>query len=276
MTNRIAAIRKRHEAEIIAIQASQNAQAEGRELAQSEVMQLTTEIAEAKVVIEGRSLREASERVRDRIGSDLWDYLLEQTQTYLATAEHTLELFSRGQDHPDYSLVGMELCKALETEINRSLVKPFPECMDGNKKRFLTVNQIGQAKGKPLYFTYLAKFVDRENYPEVTSLTLGQYHFVLKRALDQDYALQEYLDFLCQIAQTSEAFVGKTFLDKLETVVKTYRNAIAHGSPMSRTECLHLRRLVFADKDPLIGTCLQVVKEMSREAPRSSKKMVAM
>jgi len=276
MTNRIATIRKKHEAEIKAIQASQNALAEERELAQSEFMRLTTEIAEAKVVTEGRSLREASKRVRDRIGSDLWGYLLEQTQTYLATAEHTLELFTRDQDHPDYSLVGMELCKALETEINRSLVKPFAEHLNGNKERFLMVNQMGEAKGKPLYFTYLARLVDRKNYAEVTSLTLGQYHFILKRALDRDYALQEYLDFLGQIARTSEAVVGKSFLDKLETVAKTYRNAIAHGSPMSRTECLHLRRLVFADKDPLIGTCLQVVKETSREVPQIRSKMAAM
>jgi len=276
MADRIAAIRKEHKAEIMAARASQDAAAEERELTQRKYMLLTTKRAEAKDETEGWSLDEASRSVRNRIGSDRWSLLLEQTRRYLTTAEHTLSLLTRNQDDPDYSLVGMELCKALETEINRSLVTPFIQYLDGNKEAFLIVNQIGEVKGKPLYFTYLARVVDRKNFPEVTSLTLGQYHFALKRALGRDYALREYSDFLDQIAYSSKIVIGRSFLHKLETVAKKYRNAIAHSSPMSRRECHHLRRLVFAGKDPLIGTCLQIVREMSQESLQLSQKSAAL
>ena len=110
MAARIAAIRKEHKAEIMAARASQDAAAEERELAQRKYIRLTTKIAETKAETEGWSLDEASRSVRDRIGSDRWSLLLEQTRTYLTTAEHTLSLLTRNQDDPDYSLVGMELC----------------------------------------------------------------------------------------------------------------------------------------------------------------------
>ena len=154
----------------------------------------------------------------------------------------------------------MELCKALETEINRSLIEPFPEFLNGNDEEFLIINEIGAAKGKPLYFTYLAKVVDMENFPGITSLTLGQYHFVLKKTLDQDYALREYGDFLEWVAHSSKTVIGKTFLKKLEIVTKRYRNAIVHGSPMTRKECYHLRKLIFAGRNSLLGTCTRVLE----------------
>ena len=260
MTDRVAAIRREHKVEIGAIQASKNLVEEEKELAQKNFMKLTTEIVEAKAEIEGRSLQDASEDVRVMVGSNLWFSLLEQTRNYLATAEHTLKLLSGNRGDPDYSLVGMELCKALETEINRSLIEPFPEYLNGNDEEFLIINKIGAAKGKPLYFTYLAKVVDMENFPGITSLTLGQYHFVLKKTLDQDYALKEYGDFLGWVAHSSKNVIGKPFLNKLETVTKRYRNAIVHGAPMTRKKCYHLRKLIFAGRNSLLETCTQVLR----------------
>ena len=258
MTARITAIKRNHEAEIGAIR-SKGSVEEEKELAQREFLRLTTEIVEAKAETEGRSLHEASEGVREIMGSHMWISLLEHTRTYLATAEHTFQLLSGNRDDPDFSLVGMELCKALETEINRVLIEPFPEYLNGNGEEFLIINEIGAAKGKPLYFTYLAKVVDMENFPGITSLTLGQYHFVLKKTLDQDYALKEYGDFLGWVAHSSKNVIGKPFLNKLETVTKRYRNAIAHGSPMTQKECYHLRKLIFAGRNSLLGTCTQAL-----------------
>lgn len=261
MADRISAIRKEHETEIAAIRESKESLEEAKELAQRDFMRLTTEIVEAKAELEGRSLDDASKRVKDIMGSQPWNTLLEQTRTYLATAEHTFGLLIKNEDDPDYSLVGMELCKALETEINRSLVKPFPEYLNGDEEEFLIINRIGETKGKPLYFTYLARVVDRQNFPEITTLTLGQFHFILKRALEEDYALREYGDFLNQVKSSSKVIIGKSFLTKLETVAKRYRNTIAHESPMNKKQCNHLRKLIFAGNDALLKTCTRVLKE---------------
>ena len=261
MADRISAIRKEHETEIAAIRESKDSLEEAKELAQRDFMRLTTEVVEAKAELEGRSLDDTSKRVKDIMGSQLWDTLLEQTRTYLATAEHTFNLLIKNEDAPDYSLVGMELCKALETEINRSLVKPFPEYLNGNEEEFLIINQIGETKGKPLYFTYLAKVVDRQNFPEITTLTLGQFHFALRRTLEGDYALKEYGDFLDQISPSSRTFVRKDFLKKLKIVTSRYRNTIAHESPMNKKQCNHLRKMIFAGNDALLKTCTRIVKE---------------
>jgi len=125
MADHIAAIRKEHEIVIAGIRESKEYLEEAKELAERDFMRLTTEIVEARADLEGRSLDEAAKKVEDTMGLQLWNTLLEQTRTYLATAEHTFSLLMKNEDDPDYSLVGMELCKAMETEINRSLVKPF-------------------------------------------------------------------------------------------------------------------------------------------------------
>jgi len=107
----------------------------------------------------------------------------------------------------------------------------------------------------------MARVVDRQNFPEITSLTLGQYHFVLKRTLEGEYALKEYCNFLDQISPSSKTTVGKNFLRKLETVTRGYRNTIAHESPMNKKQCNHLRNLIFAGDSALLKTCTRVAKD---------------
>ena len=97
----------------------------------------------------------------------------------------------------------MELCKALEAEINQKLVEPFTNFLNGNKTEFLKTNQTGEKQGRPIYFTYLAKVVDQVNYPKMKSLTLGEYHFILKLTLEKDYALKDYGVFLDTICAAS-------------------------------------------------------------------------
>jgi len=60
-------------------------------------------------------------------------------------------------------------------------------------------------------------------------LTLRQYHFVLKRALEHDYALQEYAQFLDKIHADFGINIETEFLDRFEIITKQYRNVIAHG-----------------------------------------------
>ena len=221
-------------------------------------MKLTTEVMESRTKLEKQSLDEAARTVKDTMGSVQWEALPEQTRTYLATAEHIFGLLIENEDKPDYSLVGMEICKALETEINRTFVRPFLKHLNDNKKEFLKINKVGESKGKPLYFTHLARVVDCQNHPEITSLTLGQYHFLLSRTLKGEYALKEYGDFLDQVCSSSKTLIGTTFLKNLETVIKRYRNAIAHYTPMNRKQCDHLRELIFTGDHALLKSCCEI------------------
>lgn len=258
MKERIEVIQKDYEKQIEDMKKAEDLEEEKKELAERDFLRLTTEVMEAKVELEGRSLEKASKDVEDVMGSHLWDALLPQTRTYLSTAEHIFKVLIEEREKPDYSLVGMELCKALETEINRTLVTPFLQYLNGNEKDFLNVNRVGESKGKPLYFTYLAKMVDRDNFPGMKSLTLGQYHFLLERTLKGEYALSEYSDFLNQVCPTPETGIDKGFLKRLEKVTKKYRNTIAHESAMNRSQCDRLRNLIFAGESALLKTCCRI------------------
>ena len=260
MKEQIETIQTEHEKQVASMKMSNEAGNEEKESAQKAFVNLTTEIMEAKAELNGMPLSEAKRSLEDIMGQHNWQALSEQTRTYLATAEHTFNLLKEGEEDPDYSLVGMELCKALETELNKRLVEPFIGYMNGNKSEFLRINQTGKSKGKPTYFTYLAKVVDSVNYPHMDSLSLGQYHFVLRLALDGDYALSEYADFLGEICTGSGGIVGKAFLGKLETVTQRYRNAIAHQSPMTKKQYEDLSALVFAGDEAL----LKVIAPCSR------------
>lgn len=94
----------------------------------------------------------------------------------------------------------------------------------------------------------------------MTLLTLGQYHFILRRTLEKDYALKEYSYFLDWVCTTSGTIIGKTFLSKLETVVKQYRNTIAHRSSMDKQQYDHLKELVFSGDSALLKICSKIEK----------------
>lgn len=263
MKNRISFIQEKYEEKISALKRiGESQQKEAGELAEKNFVRLTTEIMEAKAVLEDSSLKDAARSVREIIGKSFYMSLSEQVRSYLATAEHIYVVLNRQKDKPDYGLVGMELCKALENEINRVLVEPFVRYLNGNGMAFLKVNQTGEVKGKPTYFTYLAKVVDNEKYPEVTTLTLGQYYFVLKRTLEGEYALRKYVNFLDKVGDEVEADIGRTFLKKLKIVTRKYRNTIAHHSPMNRKQYEHLRDLILAGNEALLITCCKVVMKV--------------
>jgi TolA-binding protein len=256
MKHHVSSIHKDYEKKIAALQ--EEAKAEAQELAQRDFIRLTTEILESKAGLEEQSFTAASKATENIVGKRSWQAFSEHTRLYLATAEQVYTVLAEQEEKPDYSLVGMELCKALETEINQRLVSPFIAYLNGNMSDFLKIHQTGETKDGPSYFTYLAKVVDQENYPEVTSLTLGQYLFILNLTLQDDYALKEYSDFLDWICAASGAVFGKTFLSKLETAVKQYRNTIAHQAPMNKNEYDHLRELIFSGNGSLLTTCCKI------------------
>lgn len=261
MKDHISAIRQDYERQLATLKQAKESEEEARALAERDFVRLTTEVMEAKATFEGRSPAEAARTVEDIMGSHLWKALSEQVKSYLTTAEQIYTvLLTEGEERPDYSLVGMELCKALETEINRILVEPFCRYLNGNKGEFLKINQTGENRGRPSYFTYLAMVVDRKNFPEVTSLTLGQYHFVLKRTLEGEYALKEYSNFLDEVCSASNVTIGSSFLKKLETVTKKYRNTIAHQSAMNREEFDHMRKLIFGGEEALLNSMISTHK----------------
>ena len=258
MDKRLLAIEKEYEKEMAEINQTPEDIEDPKEALQKDLVRLTTEIMEAKAELEESSLASAESSVEAEMESHIWQTLMPQTRRYLATAEHIFNILADEEGTPDYSLIGMELCKALEVEINNTLVSPFAKYLNGNEKEFLKTNQIGQNKGKPRYYTYLAQVVDQHNYPETTSLTLGQFHFILKNALRGDYALKAYGSFLEQIYSLSRVRIEKRFLKNLETVTTRYRNTIAHEAPMNKKECDHLRKLIFAGDDALLKTCARV------------------
>ena len=139
-------------------------------------------------------------------------------------------------------------------------MEPFCRYLNGNKGEFLKINQTGENRGRPSYFIYLAMVVDRENFPEVTSLTLGQYHFVLKRTLEGEYTLKEYSNFLDEVCSASNVTIGSSFLKKLETVTKRYRNTIVHQSAMNREEFDHMRELIFGGEEALLNSMISTHK----------------
>ena len=270
MKHHVSSIQEDYENKIVVLQ--EEAKAEAQELAQRDFIRLTTEIMESKAGREVQSFDAAAGTVENKVGKRTWQAFSEQTRLYLATAEQVYALLTEQEEKPDYSLVGMELCKALETEINQRLIEPFAEHLDGDQSEFLRISQTGTHKDRPLYFTYLAKVADRNNYPEVISLTLGQYCFALKLTLKGDYALKEYGNFLDWICATSGTIIGKTFYNKLETVVKKYRNMIAHQSPMNKNEYDHLRELVLFGDDALLITCCEI--ESNKPSTKGQKQSV--
>jgi len=250
MKNDILLIREKYEDQIA--QLKQESEIDSKEMAQLKFVKLTTEIMESKSSLEKQSFAESAQIMEKILGPGAWTMLHENIQIYLTTAEQIYCVLKNQNEKSDYSLVGMELCKALETTLNQILVAPFIEYIKSNQAEFLRINQTGEKNNKPVYFNYLSKLIDQKNYPEITSLTLGQYHFILKRTLDHDYAMQDYARFLDRIQADSGINIENRFLTKLEIITKQYRNAIVHRSSMDREQYEDLRKLVFLGDDSLL------------------------
>ncbi len=244
MEQDISIIHQKYKKKIITIK--KEAENTTKKMAEQKFLRLTTEIMESKSGLEKQSLETTTQNIKKIMGNKTWQMLSEHVKRYLATAEQVYSVLKKQKENYDYSLVGMELCKALETNLNQTLIDPFVNYINNNQAEFLKMNQIAEKNKKPVYYTYLAKVIDQVNYSEINSLTLGQYHFVLSKTLKGDYVLQEYANFLDKISAESGIIIGEKFLDKLAIVTKQYRNAITHKSPMNKKQCEHLRQLIFA------------------------------
>jgi len=259
MADRFEEIRQNYEKQIVDLEQAMEAEEEEKEIARKNVSNLTLEIMEAKALDEKMSFEQSAKTVEDIMGTPAWLKLSDQTRSCLVTAEHAFSLLDKSSEDTDFSLVGMELCKALETEINKVLVQPFAKSLNGRHEEFLRVNQTGDQKGKPIYFTYLAKVVDNTSYPEIYSLTLGQYLFSLKKTLEGEYALDEYGNFLDKISGTTGIGAWRIFLQKLKIVTNEYRNSIVHHAHMNIGQYEHLRELAFKGKNSLLIQCSNIL-----------------
>ncbi len=181
-----------------------------------------------------------------------------QTKYYLATAEQTLFIFSQSNDVKDFSVIGLEYCKALELELNKKFVLPFVDYIQEKKVSFLNGDKTGTRNNKPKYHSYLSMVVDDVNYPEIKFLTLGQIPFLINKCLTNEYSLLEYKRFIEQRLDSCPAGTLELISHKLGTVVKKYRNAIAHGASINKVECEHLRDLIFAGDNALLPVCCHV------------------
>jgi len=74
--------------------------------------------------IKNTNLEKRVESLSAKIDQTKWQAFSEQTRLYLVTAEQVYTVLTEQEEKPDYSLVGMELCKALETEINQRRAIP--------------------------------------------------------------------------------------------------------------------------------------------------------
>jgi hypothetical protein len=255
MEQDISLIHQKYEKQIFVLK--QEAENTAKEIAEQKFLRLTTEIMESKSDLEEQSLKAAVQKIKKTVGKQTWQMLSKNVQKYLGTAEQVYTVLKKQKESPDYSLVGMELCKALETKLNQTLITPFVKYIDNNQAEFLRVNQVAEKNKKPLYYTYLANVVDQVSFPEITSLTLGQYHFILSKTLTGDYALQEYAVFLDNIHAQSGIIIDEKFLNNLTIVTKQYRNTITHKSPMDQKQCEHLRQLIFAGNDSLLSQMMR-------------------
>jgi len=255
MEQDISLIHQKYEKQILVLK--QEAENTAKEMSEQKFLRLTTEIMESKSDLEEQSLKAAVQNIKKTVGNQTWQMLSKNVHKYLGTAEQVYTVLKKQKESSDYSLVGMELCKALETILNQTLIEPFVKYIANNQAEFLKVNQIFKKNKKPFYYTYLAKIVDHINYPEINSLTLGQYHFILSKTLEGDYALHTYADFLDNIHAGSGIIIGEKFLDILTIVTKQYRNTITHKSPMNQKQCEHLRQLIFAGKDSLFSQMMR-------------------
>jgi len=257
MESQMEKIQSNYEKQIVDLEQAMEAEESQKESNQRKMLRLTLEIMEAKSQKQKQSFDDAQKRIEAILGTDLWMMMSKEARSYLSTAEHAFLMLDKNSEGTDFSLVGMELCKALETEINNKLVWPFVKEIDG-AEHFLSINKISEIKGLPIYFTMLAKVVDNQNYPEITNLTLGQYLFVLKKTLEGEYALDAYGNYLENMSDSSGIYIGRKFLQKLKIVTHDYRNSIVHYSHMDFQQCTRLRELIFLKKDSLLATCCKV------------------
>ncbi len=254
----MAQIQSDYEQQFSALEQVMEEEQSQKEAALKRNIDLSLEIFEARTMAKKKSFDQYAEKVKSIFGEKEWLSLSKLSRSYITTAEQAFSMLDKESAETDFSLVGMELCKALEREINLKLVQPFSLQLNRQKESFLKINKTGEVKNLPLYYTMLAKVVDDKNYPEITTLTLGQYLFVLKKTLEGEVALDDYGSFLDKLWSDSTALIGRKFLQKLRTVTQDYRNAIVHNTKMDSDDCQKVRDLILYKEDALLKTISKI------------------
>ena len=260
MNSQISDFKKGYETKISEIEKEKKRLSEGPEPVI--YVNLVNELYESEIKTEHLSYYQVAEDLKKGLELDYWQSFSKQTKCYLVTAEQTYLAFLKSGEVKDFSLIGLEYCKALELEINKRFITPFINYIKDDKEEFLKICKTNEKNNKPKYFGYLPMIVDEEHYPKITFLTLGQFNFLLKRCLKGEYAFRKYKSFLEEKSSFNEFSFIKIFQEKLSIIVRKYRNAIAHQSPMNRKQCEHLRELIFFEKNSLLKIPLMAKKSV--------------
>lgn len=167
-----------------------------------------------------------------------WDELDSLTRKFIPLAEY---LYSKLQkyDKPDYSPVILELCRAIENEFLLKIFKKYTLDVVNRKGNnidlFLATDRASfNLKDKTGQFVKAIAKASRTRKPEYT---LGQMNTILSIMKEADTVRMSPLlvDFQSYLEQNTEAqnLLDARYINKINDIVKKYRNPSAHPEFMS-------------------------------------------
>lgn len=167
-----------------------------------------------------------------------WDELDSLTRKFIPLAEY---LYSKLQkyDKPDYSPVILELCRAIENEFLLKIFKKYTHDVSSRKGNnidaFLASDRANfNLKDKTGQFVKVIAKAAKTRKPEYT---LGQMNMILSIMRDADTVrisplLQDFQSYLNQNTD-AQNLLDTTYINKVNDIVKKYRNPSAHPEFMS-------------------------------------------
>ncbi len=172
---------------------------------------------------------------------DNWESLEELTRRFIPLAEF---LYSKLQklDNPDYSPVIIELCRAIEYEFLRKVFQKYTLDLINryNTKNSLynflsTERSKSELKNKTDQF---AKAITKAFNTKKPEYTLEQMNTILSFTKDASIVsisplLQDFVTYLNNNTESNK-LLNKTYIEKINDIVKDYRNPSAHPGFMSR------------------------------------------
>lgn len=191
-----------------------------------------------------------------------WEELDQLTRKFIPLAEY---LYSKLQkyDKPDFSPVILELCRAIENEFLLKIFRKYTIDLMARKKDKLDVflstdRATNELKNKTGQFVKAISKATRTRKPEYT---LGQMNTILS-ILKDDYIVSMsplLRDFEEYLRKNTEAtmLLDSQYIDKVNEIVKKYRNPSAHPEFMSIEKANECREIM-PDRLDYLMHCISV------------------
>lgn len=231
MTKKIKEIKYRYKKQLKEISRLRNREEKEIKLEEfdSEAIDTAHNLIEAEISDRKIELIEIKKELSKKIGMPYWEMLTKEAQYFLMTAEYLYSLSK--EEKIDFSLISVELSKAIEMELNDKLIVPFIEYLKRNQKteEFLSQNIKKTIGGRPVYYTRLAQLVDDRNFPKVKNLSLGQIGALLDNSIKEFRGTESFVKFIKTYLSTPDYFLEPSNLLRILEVISTkYRNPFAH------------------------------------------------